>query len=138
MLKAIASQYSTTLFNISQLIAFSDLDQAFGYNTGTEYDLSDPHKKAAFFILFLYSMEPPLYHHVNKACIKKDEELLPLLGPFAMCLHSLLDGAEANKRDVLELGFDNHKPHANIIDPLGVACRSFIVFRGASLSTDTL
>ena len=81
-----------------------------------------------FLILWLYSVEPPLYFHFNAACRDRNNKLLPLLGPFAKATGVILEGvAEERRGDGFERGLD--------IDdsPLETMAGAFVVFRGAQL-----
>ena len=79
-----------------------------------------------FLILWLYSIEPPLYFHFNNACRLRDWKLLPLLGPFAAATANILDGAaEAFRGD----GFKRGAAIRN--SPLNTMAGAFIVFRGS-------
>ena len=90
-----------------------------------------PTSKAVFLILWLYSVEPPLYFHFNTACRDRNNKLLPLLGPFAKATGVILEGwAEENRGDGFKIGMS--------IDyfgkgPLGKMAGAFVVFRGAQL-----
>ena len=60
-----------------------------------------------FLILWLYSVEPPLYFHFNTACRERNNKLLPLLGPFAKATGVILDGeAEWGRGDGFKRGGD--------------------------------
>ena len=66
----------------------------------SEYNLWWPTSKAVFLILWLYSVEPPLYFHFNTACRDRNNALLPLLGPFAKATGVILEGwAEKGRGD---------------------------------------
>ena len=72
-----------------------------------DYDMFHPKSKVSFLILWLYSLEPPLYFFFNKACRDRDYKLLPLLGPFATALGRILDGpAEKGRPDTMQQGVD--------------------------------
>merc|ERR1712224_377144 len=119
---------------IQKLIQFEDIDQKFKIGGGSEYSLSIPTSKACFLILWLYSIEPPFYCHLNTACRLMDATLLPMLGPFASALYHILLLAEGERSDKLYIGKDLHAPHYNKHHPLGCFSCSFLVFRGVSLS----
>ena len=114
---------------IQNLLAFDDLDKKFSpYLKDGEYCLHKPTSKAVFLILWLYSVEPPLYFHFNTACRERDNKLLPLLGPFAFATGRILNGYAEDKR---EGGFKRGRD----IDPkgkgaLGMMSGAFVVFRG--------
>ena len=80
-----------------------------------------------FLILWLYSVEPPLYFHFNTACRDRNNALLPLLGPFAKATGVILQGyAERLRGDGFKRGLD-------IGGPLKTMAGAFVVFRGAQL-----
>ena len=82
--KSMKETYQKVFDIIQNLLAFDDLDKKFESNFGkSEYNLWWPNSKAVFLILWLYSVEPPLYFHFNTACRDRNNALLPLLGPFA-------------------------------------------------------
>ena len=85
--------YERVFHTIHLLLAFPDLDKQFhgdredtgpGYHS--DYDYTNPKSKVYFLVLWLYSIEPPLYFHFNQACRRRDSKLIPLLGPFANAL----------------------------------------------------
>ena len=77
-----------------------------------------------FLILWLYSVEPPLYFHFNTACRERNNKLLPLLGPFAKASGMILNGtAERNRGDGFKIGV--------YIDFKNKMSGAFVVFRGA-------
>ena len=89
---------------IQRLINFPDLDKKLGFYTGDEYDLCNPKSKACFIVLWLYSIEPPLYYFVNEACRLRDKTVVPLLGPFLAAIAIILDGyAEGERPDKIEV-----------------------------------
>ena len=123
---------------IGNLIAFDDLDKKFivedyGDDYKSEYNLYFPTSKAVFLILWLYSVEPPLYFHFNTACRHRNNALLPLLGPFAKATGVILEGwAEGNRGNGFKRGRDiDDGPFRN--SPLGKMAGAFVVFRGAQL-----
>jgi hypothetical protein len=74
-------------------VNFPDMDKQFTRMDGSDYDLYNPSSKACFLVLFLYSIEPPLYFFLNDACRKQNRALAPMLGAFAFALAVVLDGA---------------------------------------------
>ena len=52
---------------------------------------NDPNSIEVKLILYIYSMEPPFYQHLNTACRKKDKSKLKQLGPFAAAICTVLD-----------------------------------------------
>ena len=101
------------------------------------YGLNNYRSKACFLILWLYSIEPPLYHFVNEACRKKDTSPptnLQLLGPFACALYHILEACEKHRPDKLGPGVLYHNPAAHCrLHARGFLCDSFVVFRGAAM-----
>ena len=85
-------------------------------------------------ILTLYSMEPPFYDDLNKACRTLDPAKLETLGPFARAIFVVLGNGSISDRkrdDALEFG-NKFKD----TDPLGEWCRSFLLFRGALMKNE--
>ena len=92
-------------------------------------------------MLWLYSVDPPFYFHLNKACRERDQILLPMLGPFAKAMSMVLSGtAERNRNDAIERGYIQHNPTSFFkkSHPLGFLNQSFLVFRGVSLTPDVI
>ena len=80
-----------------------------------------------FLVLWLYSVEPPLYFHFNTAARHRDNKFLKLLGPFAKATGVILEGAaEALRGDGVKRG-------RFIYGPLETMAGAFVVFRGAQL-----
>ena len=80
-------------------------------------------------ILMLYSMEPPFYADLNKACRDLDHQKLKTLGPFAKAIFGVLlygGCSDRDRVDAIERGVQ-----FSDTDPLGSMCRSFLLFRGA-------
>ena len=91
-LPMIVETLNLVFMNIELLVAFTDMDRKFDrYNS--EYGLYCPTSKACFLILYFYSIEPPLYYYLNKACRHMDATALPLLGPWAWALAAILAAA---------------------------------------------
>ena len=110
---------------IQRLINFPDLDRKFDAND-KEYGLYNPKSKACFIVLWLYSIEPPLYYFFNEACRLRNKAVIPLLGPFAAAVAAILEGsAERGRPDKITLGKD--QPNS----PLGCMAGAFLLFRGA-------
>ena len=95
------------------MINFPDLDQKFNlgydkdwnFSTESDYNLVNPKSKGCFIVLWLYSIEPPLYYFVNEACRLRDKTVVPLLGPFLAAIAIILDGnAEGKRPDKREVG----------------------------------
>ena len=49
--------------------------------------------------MYLYSMEPPFYKHLNKACRDKDISKIDNLGPFAAALGEIVRNQDAFRED---------------------------------------
>ena len=64
----------------------------------------NPNSRAVFVVLWLYSIEPPFYFYLNKACRRRDPTYLPMFGPFAAALFMVLRGAEKYRGDKLQSG----------------------------------
>lgn len=60
---------------------------------------SDPNHPIVRTIMYMYSLEPPFYRVLNRACREKDIEKLPLVGPFAAALGEIVRFQEANRDD---------------------------------------
>ena len=87
---------------IQRLINFPDLDKKFDYlcSDTPDYDLFNPKSKGCFIVLWLYSIEPPLYYFFNEACRLRNKAVVPLLGPFAAAIAIILNGfAEVERPD---------------------------------------
>ena len=132
--KAVKKTYQNVFKVIQYLLAFPDLDKKFigvgdddpDYNS--DYNLCCPSSKGTFLILWLYSIEPPLYFHFNTACRLRDWKYLPLLGPFAQATACILEGAaESYRGDGFKTGNDIKN------SPLNTMAGAFIVFRGSQL-----
>ena len=135
--KPMKEAYQKVFDIIQNLLAFDDLDKKFieqskyGNDYKSEYNLFCPTSKAVFLILWLYSVEPPLYFHFNTACRDRNNALLPLLGPFAKATGVILEGvAERDRGDGFKIGGDIDRYG---FEPLGKMAGAFVVFRGAQL-----
>ena len=59
-----------------------------------------PNSKVVCLILYLYSIEPPFYKHINQACKNQDRTKLRTLGPMVRILYQILiGGGTENSRD---------------------------------------
>ena len=96
--------YQRVFIELERLINFPDLARQFSWGGSDEYDLWNPTSKACFLVLFLYSIEPPLYFYLNDACRTKNKALLPMLGPFACAIWQVLAGAEYGREDKFMTG----------------------------------
>ena len=106
---------------------YGQRDWQSGMHKDPIYGLWNPRSRASVLVLWLYSVEPPLYFHLNDACRSMDHPLIPMLGPFARAIYETLRYAEWLRDDKLEQGdeIDDH--------PLGTFSRSFVTMRGACL-----
>ena len=67
----------------------------------------DPYHPVTELILILYSMEPPFYADLNKACRDLDHQKLKTLGPFAKAIFGVLKCgsiSDENRVDAIERG----------------------------------
>ena len=89
-LNRVKQTYDNAFDIILLLISFPDLDKKFEdkYDgvTDPEFDLTNPNSKACFLLLWLFTIEPPLYLFLNEACRKQDKKVIRELGPFACAL----------------------------------------------------
>ena len=90
--------------------------------------MRNPHSKACYSMVWMYSLEPPLYYMLNKACRNRIKALLPILGPFAKAISRVLGIAESGRKDKITMGRDMKQG-----GPLGTMSGSMLVFRGALL-----
>ena len=56
----------------------------------TKKILKDPNSPEVKFLLYVYSIEPPIYEHLNNACRTMDETKLRTLGPYSCAMYMLL------------------------------------------------
>ena len=54
----------------------------------------NPNSPVTQTVLYLYSMEPPIYRELNMACRKRDYTKIDSLGPFAAAIGEILRTAE--------------------------------------------
>lgn len=59
---------------------------------------SDPDNDLTRFLLYIYSMESFIPSEIKRIQLQKDVSCMPALGPFAMCLESILYGANESKK----------------------------------------
>ena len=89
-LNRVKQTYNNTFDIILLLISLPDLDKKFEYKiddvTDPEYVLINPNSKTCFLMLWLFTIEPPLYFFFNEACRKQDKKVIRELGPFAPAL----------------------------------------------------
>ena len=126
-LAVVQETYRRVFETIQRLINFPDLDQQFDFDD-EEYGLCKPESKACFIVLWLYSIEPPLYYFFNEACRLRNKAVVSLLGPFAAAVGMILCGyAEMNRPDTIKPGSLQHD------SPLGCMAGAFLLFRGCLL-----
>ena len=77
--------------------------------------LSDPEHVIVKTLLYIYSLEPPIYRYLNKASREKDASYIDTLGPFSDALRTILHHAEKKRKDKIPLG------------------KAFMVYRGLGL-----
>ena len=133
MISQIQSSYTDGFDRIRKMINFPDMDKQFYIGSGGDNDLHSPTSRASFLVLWLYSLEPPFYFHLNQACRSLDQTLLQFLGPFAYALAVVLESAEGYRADRLKAGYKMTDKRG-----LGTLCGSFLVFRGASLTAKAI
>ena len=79
-------------------------------------------------MLWLYSIEPPLYYFFNEACRLRNKAVVSLLGPFAAAVGAILLGvAEGSRPDTIKIGYLQDG------SPLGCMAGAFLLFRGCLL-----
>lgn len=84
----------------------------------TKEILSDPDHIVVKTLLYIYSLEPPIYRYLNKASREKDQRYVETLGPFSDCLRTILHHAEKNRQNKIPFG------------------RAFKVYRGLGLKEE--
>ena len=74
-LPAVMSTYRRVFQTILALVAFTDPDHKFhhDFDNMDEYCLYNPESKACYSMVWMYSLEPPLYYMLNKAMRSKDK-----------------------------------------------------------------
>lgn len=81
------------------VLAFKQLMEKFGIKTSdsriSRKHFQDPNSPLVHFIIYLYTIEPPLYSAVNRAQIQMDLSLVDQLGPFSFVLNAILSSSEA-------------------------------------------
>ena len=93
-LPSVIKTYQRVFETILALVAFTDPDQKFNRWDGDEYSLHKPDTKACYSVVWMYSLEPPLYWLLNRAMRTKNMAYLQMLGPFAQAIRCVLGGAE--------------------------------------------
>ena len=85
-------------------------------------------------MIYLYSMEPPLYRDYNKACRTMDESKFPTLGAYAAVMYMILingEDSDAKRDDAMKLGEDNGSD-----GPYGYFSECFTTFRGMKMDDE--
>lgn len=59
----------------------------------------DPRHPIVQTVLYLYSLEPPLYKHMNRACREKDYNKIDKVGPFAATLGEIVRNQDPFRED---------------------------------------
>ena len=127
-LAVVQETYRRVFETIQRLINFPDLDKKFDTD-GEEYGLWMPESKACFIVLWLYSIEPPLYYFFNEACRLRNKAVVSLLGPFAAAVGIILNGnAEKKRPDTIKGGYSHPNKSS-----LGCMAGAFLLFRGCLL-----
>lgn len=104
----------------------SDLDKPLSIAT-----LKDSESIEFKFIMYLYTMEPPLYYDLNKASREVDMDKVETLGPLAKALYTLLDvSITSSKYEPLHLKQGILNGYQN---PMGKFAKSFLLFRGVHI-----
>ena len=94
---SVQSTYRRVFETILKLIDFPDLDKQFVFNKGGEYDLYKPDSKACYSVVWMYTLEPPLYEMLNKAMRNENRAYIDMLGPFAQAVSYALAKAERRR-----------------------------------------
>lgn len=50
-------------------------------------------------VMYLYSLEPPFYRHINRACREKDMNKIDKVGPFAAALGEIVRNQDPFRED---------------------------------------
>jgi len=99
-IKLILANFKSCLDEMILKCGIPDVDKPFNINSGDPiYSLWNPNSCAVHLMLWLYSMEPPLYFSLNEACRSLDQHLLSQLGPFAAAISTVLFYAEMKRKD---------------------------------------
>ena len=59
----------------------------------------NPNSKIVQTLLWIYTIEPPIYADLNSACREMNLDLLDDLGPYAIALFYILQGTESYRSD---------------------------------------
>ena len=91
---AALTSFKKALDKVVHLIQIPDHDKPFEDNEDPIYGLRNACSKVVYLVLWVYSIEPPLYFFLNQACRQKDRSRLRMLGPLAAALGWVLFYAE--------------------------------------------
>ena len=101
-LPSVIKTYQRVFETILALVAFTDPDQKFKTWSEDEYDLFQPDSKACYSVVWMYSLEPPLYWLLNRAMRTENMAYLQMLGPFAQAICYVLMMAEDRRNDKIQ------------------------------------
>lgn len=131
--------YKLVFDKIRSVLNFTNWDEPFNLKKGASADfemsLLNPASKAVFLVLWLYTLEPPFYVHLNRACLTNDQDLQPHLGPWAYALSTVLQATEAQRADKLPTGILNLQMGTNT---LGSLSQSFVCFHATYMEPVTI
>lgn len=87
---------------IELVFPFDDLDSPLqcSYPAKGDFNLWNENGKVTCLIYWFYSIEPPLYAALNKACMTMDMELIEMLGPWARAISVNLSQSETEMNDL--------------------------------------
>ena len=88
----------------------------------SEEDMRNPTSNIVLLIIYIFSLETPIYSLLNKACREGDITKKDSLGPLSCALFMILSRAQERRLDQ----FGNPMPH------------KFNLFRGVALSQDQI
>ena len=127
-MKLITSIYKGPIIYLAQNVNLNDIDRQL-----TPDDFKSSTSPTVCVILYLYSMEPPFYEALNKACRSARpfrQQDLKNFGPFACAMNQILFGGhlEKSRERRIETGCD--RPFNKEI---GLFSRCFFLYRGVSM-----
>lgn len=132
--KAKVKAYQSSLEAVFEFFC-SCLDSKNADKPCTRSLLQDPDSPEVCLILYLYTIEPPFYADLLKACKLNDNSKLQTLGPFAYVLQKVMQYgyiSERKRDDALKKG------HATKASPQGSFAQSFLLFRGTYMPDECL
>jgi len=96
--------------------------------------LLDPENKFVKLMFYMYSMEPPLYADLNRACRSMDETKLHSLGPYARVIFHMLNWGsvlDSKRPDPLKMGKEvGHDSLYGKYDGSFMTFKGVIMFQG--------